>query len=222
MIVADLEALELGDDDQRHLVKVLRLRPGELVSATDGQGGWRPTRYQPGPVLVPDGDIERVPRTQPTLTVGFAPVKGDRPEWAVQKLTEIGIDRIVLLSAERSVVRWDRDRAVHHLDRLRAVARQALMQSRQVWLPELAGVEPVASLSAEPGVALAAPDGAAPTLAYPSVLIGPEGGWTPAEEGAARATVRLGPTTLRTESAAVVAGALLAGLRAGVVRSVLS
>ncbi len=219
MIVADLEMLALADEDQHHLAKVLRLRAGEAVSATDGQGRWRPARYQADGRLTPDGEISRMARPDPPLTVGFAPVKGDRPEWAVQKLTEIGIDRILVLRAERSVVRWDGDRAVHHLARLQTVARQAVMQSRQVWLPEVAGVLDAASLSAGSGVALAVPDGAAPTLACPSVLIGPEGGWTPAEEAAAKATVGLGPTTLRTESAAVVAGALLAGLRAGLVRS---
>jgi 16S rRNA (uracil1498-N3)-methyltransferase len=219
VIVADLEALELADEDEWHLGKVLRLRTGELVSATDGRGGWRPTRYRPGATLAPDGEISHMRRSDPFLTVGFAPVKGDRPEWAVQKLTEIGIDRILFLRAERSVVRWDDERAARQLARLRAVARQAVMQSRQMWLPELAGVEDAASLGAAPGVAFAVPNGAAPTLAYPTVLIGPEGGWTPSEEAAARAAVRLGPTTLRTESAAVVAGALLAGLRAGLVRS---
>ena len=41
--------------------------------------------------------------------MAFAPAKGDRPEWVVQKLTELGIDRIVPLAAARSVVRWDGD-----------------------------------------------------------------------------------------------------------------
>ena len=53
----------------------------------------------------------REPPPGPPLTVAVAPPKGDRLEWLVQKCTEVGVDRIVLLDAERSVVRWDGDRA---------------------------------------------------------------------------------------------------------------
>jgi 16S rRNA (uracil1498-N3)-methyltransferase len=150
--------------------------------------------------------------------VGFAPIKGDRPEWAVQKLTEVGVDRIVILSSVRRVVRWDGERAGKHLDRLRSVARQAAMQSRQLWLPEVVGPQPVTDLASQPGVALAAPGGVPPTLVWPTVLVGPEGGWAHEEDVMARMTVSLGPAILRTESAAVVAGVLLTALRAGLVR----
>ena len=70
-------------------------------------GGSR--RADPGTTLVPDGP-RRVARLRPELTVAFAPTKGDRPEWVVQKLTELGIDRIVPLRTVRSVVRWEGDR----------------------------------------------------------------------------------------------------------------
>ncbi len=78
-------------------------------------------------------------RRRAALTVGFALVKGERPELIVQKLTELGIDRIVPFVAERSVVRWDGDRAAGHVERLRRVAREAAMQSRRCWLPEVVG-----------------------------------------------------------------------------------
>jgi 16S rRNA (uracil1498-N3)-methyltransferase len=216
VIVADLGSLEVDDEDRHHLA-VLRLRPGEAVSATDGRGAWRPCRYAGDGTLVADADVICGIQPAPLLTVGFPPVKGDRPEWAVQKLTEIGIDRIVVLRTERAVVRWDADRAAHHLNRLRAVVRQAVMQSRQTWLPELSGPEDAISLMAGPGVAIAAGTGGPPSLACPTVLIGPEGGWSPGEEAGATASVRLGPGVLRTESAAVAAGVLLAALRSGLV-----
>jgi 16S rRNA (uracil1498-N3)-methyltransferase len=218
VIVADLGSPELDDEDRHHLQAVLRLRPGEAVSATDGRGGWRPCRYQANGVLVADGEVVRAVRPTPELTVGFAPVKGERPEWAVQKLTELGIDRIVILNAERGVVRWDTGRADHHLARLRAVVRQAVMQSRQTRVPELIGPLDAASLAATgPGVALAAHDGGPPSLATPTVLVGPEGGWSPSESAKATSLVGLGPGVLRTESAAVAAGVLLAALRSGLV-----
>jgi 16S rRNA (uracil1498-N3)-methyltransferase len=217
VIVADLGSLDLDDDDRHHLQAVLRLRPGEVVTATDGRGGWRPCRYQPDATLAADGAVVRASRPAPLLTVGFPPVKGDRPEWAVQKLTEFGVDRIVLLSSERTVVRWDGARADHHVARLRSVARQAVRQSRQIWVPELTGLESPASLAGRPGVALASWTGAPPSLSFPTVLVGPEGGWSPQEEARATASVRLGSGVLRTESAAVAAGLLLAALRAGLV-----
>jgi 16S rRNA (uracil1498-N3)-methyltransferase len=217
VVVADLESPAVGDDDRHHLRSVLRLRPGEAVSTTDGSGGWRLCRYAADRSLEPDGEIVRRPRLSPLITVGFAPVKGDRPEWAVQKLTELGVDRIVILRADLGVVRWDAERAARHLDRLRVVARQAVMQSRQWWLPELIGMEGVDSWAKEPGVAMAVPGGDPPSLSYPSVLVGPEGGWSDAEQESASAQVDLGPGVLRTESAAVAAGVLLVALRAGLV-----
>jgi 16S rRNA (uracil1498-N3)-methyltransferase len=219
VIVADLAAPELDADDRHHLTSVLRLRPGEAVSVTDGRGGWRPCTFLTGGGLQSDGDVVRGDRPLPAVTIGMAPVKGERPEWAVQKLTELGVDRIVLLVTERGVVRWDRERADRHLEKLRMVARQAAMQSRQVWLPEVTGLEPMPALAARAGVALAVPGGAPPTLDCATVLVGPEGGWTAAEEQLAQATVDLGPGVLRTESAAVAAGVLLTALRAGLVRS---
>ncbi len=217
VIVADLGSPELDDDDRHHLRAVLRLRPGEAVSATDGRGAWRACRYEAKGRLVVDGEVVHDTRPAPLLTVGFPPVKGDRPEWAVQKLTEIGIDRIVVLRTERTVVRWDAARAGHHVARLRAVVRQAVMQSRRTWVPEVTGPEDLASLAVRPDVAIAARTGAPPSLAFPMVLVGPEGGWTPQEEAKATTLVRLGPGVLRTETAAVVAGVLLAALRSGLV-----
>jgi 16S rRNA (uracil1498-N3)-methyltransferase len=197
LIVADLERPELDPGDRRHLEGVLRLRPGDAISLTDGRGGWRLSRLAPGGGLLTEGDLVRRPRPTPPITVGFAPVKGDRPEWAVQKLSELGVDRVILLHTQRGVVRWDEDRVGRHLDRLRMVARQAVMQSRGWWLPEVVGVDPVDAVMREAGAAIASPDGAPPSLAFPIVLVGPEGGWSPGEERSARAAVALGPGILR-------------------------
>src|SRR3546814_2905207 len=78
-----------------------------------------------------DLEVAEVPAAAPELTVAFALVKGDKPELVVQKLTELGIDRIVPLRAERSVVRWDEAKAASALTRLRAIARAAAMQSHR-------------------------------------------------------------------------------------------
>ncbi len=158
---------------------MLRLRAGDEITVSDGAGGRLRCRF--GPALEPVGEVERVPRPTPEVTVAFALVKGQRPEWAVQKLTEVGVDRIVPLLTARSVVRWPAGEAGGQLARLRRVAREAAMQSRRVWLPTVAGVTPFDAMAAEAGAALAHPGAGPPALAHPVALIGPEGGWDDAE-----------------------------------------
>ncbi|MCU4187313.1 16S rRNA (uracil(1498)-N(3))-methyltransferase [Acidiferrimicrobium sp. IK] len=247
-----------GDDvalepaDAHHLGRVLRLRSGEPVVASDGRGSWRQCVYAPPGGLDATGPVVSENPPAPAIAVGFVPTKGDRPEWTVQKLTELGVDRIVIVSSGRSVVRWDGERAARHLAKLREVARQAAMQSRRVWLPIVEGVAGFADLAAGSWPAgsspagsgsavlpaavavagggghrtawsLAAPGGEAPALgsaacgAAVGILVGPEGGWTPEEESVGLRKVGLGELVLRAETAALAAGALLAGLRAGLV-----
>ena len=184
---------------------------------SDGSGGRLACQF--GATLEPMGEVERVPRPAPEVTVAFAVVKGQRPEWAVQKLTEMGVDRIVPLVTARSVVRWPAGESASQLARLRRVAREAAVQSRRVWLPAVDAVVWFEAMATEPGVGLAHPGGGPPSLDRPLILVGPEGGWTDEELAAAGpGLVGLGPSVLRTETAAVVAGALLCALRAGVVR----
>ncbi len=223
VFVEDLAAPVPADEDRHHLERVLRLRSGEAVSVADGRGGWRRCAYRAGG-LEPVGEVVFPPEPTVVVTVGFALTKGDRPEWAVQKLTELGVDRIVPMVTARSVVRWEAGRAERHLGRLRAVARQAAMQSRRLRLPDIDAVRSPSDLLAPgcspgDGVALAVPGGDGPSLAQPTVLVGPEGGWSPEEEAASPHRLGLAPGVLRTETAAVVAGAYLCALRAGILSS---
>ena len=194
-----------------------------MVIAADGRGASTRCRFTgTGTLLEATGPEIRTERPAPALTVAFAPTKGDRPEWVVQKLTELGVDTIVPITTDRSVVHWEGQRGLRAAERLRRVAREAAAQSRRVWLPEIA--EPT-SLSAWVGrcggvAALADPDGEPPDLDRPVVAVGPEGGWSDAERALGLAAVRLGDGVLRAETAAVVAGALLCSLRASLVRPV--
>lgn len=231
VFVPDPASPVVDPDDAHHLLDVLRLQPGEVVVVSDGQGSWAPTRLaarregrrsgpvEPGSVLAPDGPVVHQPRWQPEITVAFAPTKGDRPEWVVQKLTELGVDRIVPIRSARSVVRWEGGRGDRAVQRLRRVAREASAQSRRCWLPEVSPVTPLEGLFSLVGEvpALAQPGGGAPTLARPVIAVGPEGGWDEGERTAYGEGVGLGPTVLRAETAAVAAGAVLCGLRSGVV-----
>jgi 16S rRNA (uracil1498-N3)-methyltransferase len=153
--------------------------------------------------------------------VGFALVKGDRPELVVQKLTELGIDRIVPFVADRSVVRWDTERSRRHVERLRKVARGAAMQSRRCRLPDVADLVRFSDLVANDrgAVALAEREGQRPSLLFRTVLIGPEGGWSPAELALSVPTVALGDQVLRAETAAITAAGVLTALRSGLIRA---
>jgi len=230
VFVADPAVPQLTADDAHHLLDVLRLRPGELVAAGDGAGSWVPCRVAPIPpgrasrridpsgVVTPDGPVVRQPKATPEITVAFAPTKGDRPEWVVQKLTELGVDRIVPIQAARSVVRWDGDRSPRAVARLTRVAREAAAQARRTWLPEIAPVATLHDLvSSGLSLRLAQPGGAVPTLDSGVVAVGPEGGWDPDELALAGGGVGLGPTVLRAETAAVALGTLLCGLRSGLI-----
>ncbi|MEM9035213.1 MAG: RsmE family RNA methyltransferase [Actinomycetota bacterium] len=209
VFVDDLDDPVLDPDDRHHLVRVLRLRPGQPLTISDGAGRWRACELGDEPE--PTGAVEVVPAGRP-ITIGFPPVKGERPDWAVQKLTEIGVDRIVLLETERGVVRWSGDRATKHLDRLRRIAREAAMQSRRVRLPELEGPVPLRNVVGEPGVALADRSGEAPDASTSTVLIGPEGGWSDAERALGVRRICVGRNVLRVETAALAAAVSLTTL----------
>lgn len=213
VFVVDLDRPRLDDDDRHHLARSLRLRPGDELTLSDGRGRWRQARF--GDEVEPVGPPVEVGDPRPTVTIALTPIKGQRPEWAVQKLTELGVDAVWLLVADRSVVRWEGARAAAHATRLAKVARQAAMQSRRCRLPEVRAGVPVATAAASPGAALAHPGGGPLGPSHRVVLVGPEGGWSESEVAAAPATVGLGATILRAETAAVAVGAVLAARREG-------
>lgn len=216
VFVDDVEAPVLADDDRHHLARVRRIRNGDAITICDGAGLWRRARF--GDDIDIDGEVVAVARTEPLITIAMAAVKTDRTSFAVQKLTELGVDRILILHTARSVVRWEGVKGERALTRLRAITRSAAEQSRQVWIPEVAGPISVADVAAEPGVAVAERDGSVLKLSTPTMLVGPEGGWESAELNNSVPRISLGPAVLRAETAAITAGVLLTALRSGLVR----
>lgn len=213
--VDDLDRPVLADGDHHHLRRVLRLEAGDAVTVGDGRGRWRPAVLGADAAVDPTGPVASEAAPAPAVTVAFALVKGGRPELAVQKLTELGVDRIVPFVAERSVVRWDPPKAARQRSRLADIAREAAMQCRRVWLPRVDPLATFAEAAALPGAALAERGGATPSLGHPTVLVGPEGGWSPTERASGLPLVVLATHTLRSETAAITAGAILSALRAG-------
>jgi 16S rRNA (uracil1498-N3)-methyltransferase len=234
VFVDNPSSTSLSPDDAHHLSRVLRLRAGEEVIVSDGAGHWARTRWVGGEHGAlesvsgsagpgGDGSVQFEEAATPALTVAFAPTKGERPEWVVQKLTEVGIDRIVPLLSERSVVRWEGERGANAVQRLRRVAREASAQCRRVWLPlvtEVVTFGDVAELAAPGAVVLAQLSGDRPRADHTVVAVGPEGGWSAAELGTGLPTVGFGLSVLRAETAAVMAGALMVSLRTGTVAPV--
>lgn len=211
----------VADTEQyHHLSRVLRLRSGEFVVASNGSGGWRICTFTGDAALAPAGDVVQEPPVDDPVTVGFALVKGGKAEHVVQKLTELGVDRIVPFHASRSIVRWDGDRAAKHLERLGRIAAEASAQCRRMRLPEIgwptehgATVPSTAQLVAA-GALPADGDGRRPERSDRFVIVGPEGGWDPAELGDGP-RLQLAPLVLRADTAAVTAAVLATTLRDG-------
>jgi 16S rRNA (uracil1498-N3)-methyltransferase len=217
----------LGGAEGRHATTVRRLVAGERADVTDGAGAVAEcvvTSVRPGVVELAVLARRAEPAADPRIVVVQAIPKGDRGELAVETMTEVGVDAVVAWQAERCVARWRGDRADKALARWRATAREAAKQSRRAWIPEVTGPEAMPDVARRVAAAALAilldPDAPATlgSIRLPSrgdivVIVGPEGGVSPAEAdtaaGAGAVTARLGPTVLRTSSAGAVAAALL-------------
>lgn len=213
--VPDLVAPVLNETDERHFRASLRLGDDSIIVVSDGHGSYRFTRM--GSISSPESEVLFEARVAPRISVGFSPVKAQKPEWMVKKLSELGVDIIQPLITARSVVRWERKKRVALEKRLAVAATEAAMQCRSVWLPtieEPRTVAEVISVSRSHGQPVALADPVGTTLADPQtlVLVGPEGGWSEEEVVAADRVVLPG-NILRAETAVIVAGATLAGLR---------
>lgn len=209
VFVESLDAMHLDTEDLAHLSKSLRMRDGDPLTASDGQGNWRRASFSSSGSLQSDGSVHSVPPRSHRLTIGFSLVKGSKPELVIQKLTELGIDRIVVLDAERSVVKWDGDKVDKAKQRWQRIVREAAMQSHQVRLPTVEALVPATAWLAKPSVAIAHFGGDVIGSSHTSIAIGPEGGWSDDELSAATRQVSLGTTVLRAETAAIAAGTML-------------
>jgi 16S rRNA (uracil1498-N3)-methyltransferase len=208
-LLSDTGELALDDDTDHHLRRVLRLRDGEAVSVTDGGGRWclataRISAHQCRLEVTSAIQVDAPPAT--TITIGAAIPKGDRLDWMVQKAAELGVDRLVLLHAAQSVVRWKPERVEHQMARLQRIADEALRQSRRVF--RLRIDPPAAAVDVLADFVLAEPGGRRLAVGDTAVAVGPEGGWDAAELAAGRDRVDLGATILRTETAAVAVSTL--------------
>ena len=228
--IADGAELTLPEAAAYHVARVLRLRAGAPLVLFDGSGAdFR------GEIVAVEGDRVRVRvgeraaglRESPlAITLVQAVSRGERMDWTLQKATELGVTCIQPVLSARSVVRLDEQQAARKLRHWQAIVAGACEQSGRSVLPEVREPLDLSRFLAEAprgGQRLvlspngpASLAGLATTATRVELLIGPEGGLDDAElDAAARAgfaPVRLGPRVLRTETAGIVALAVLQAL----------
>ena len=217
----DIErSLTLPESDSQHAVRVLRMQPGDSLEVIDGKGHRFCCRLLDAHSK--HASVEIVSRHDMPLcwkqeiTVAVAPTKHmDRMEWMVEKLTEIGVNRIVPLLSERS------ERKVIKTERLEKIAVSAMKQSLKSVLPVIEPLTPVkefiAGCETEQHFIAHCDDESTRNLlartyrpfTSATIMIGPEGDFSPSEIAAALTAgwqpVTLGDNRLRTETAAIVA-----------------
>lgn len=219
-------AAELRGDDARHLTRVLRVEPGQLYEISDNSRAYLAEIVEARGERVSFRVIEPLacPPLPAAITLCAALVKFDRFEWMVEKATECGVGRILPMEAARTE-KGLREASSKRRERWMRIAREAAQQSRRVSVPEVAEAvrfEECLGVPADWRYFLDEAGAPALSRALPSTriaggqvaaCIGPEGGWTDGERRAAQAAgwqpVSLGPTILRTETAAVAAISVL-------------
>ncbi len=190
------DLVDVTPDQARHLSRVLKYPVDGSLSYTDGRGLVGEGRWT-GSVLR-RGEERRWVAPSP-VTVAVAPPKSkDRQRLIVEKLAELGVAELVWITTRFGQVPAPAE------PRVKAWAVSALEQSRSAFLISVR-VDSLADLA---GIALADIGGAPFTRSLAGIAVGPEGGWHP-DELMERETVSLSDRVLRTETAAIVAGALL-------------
>jgi 16S rRNA (uracil1498-N3)-methyltransferase len=217
-------------DETRHLVRVLRLGPGDVVTAADGRGGaWRVRLLTLGDTATGTivGAASMAAESPLAISLVQGVAKGDRMETIVRAATELGVARVLPALTERTVVQLDAARWRERARRWQRVAREATKQCGRAVVPTVETPRPLAEWIAAEAPAdlrlcfweaegtplrdvLAPGDGPARRV---TVIVGPEGGLSPEEVELARdagyVAVTLGGRILRTETAGPAIVAIL-------------
>lgn len=223
--------IRIEGEEARHICRVLRLGPGQMINVFDGTGH----EYEVEILSVGidsvngriTGTVSAYREAPLPVTLVQALVKGDKMDYIIQKAVELGVSRIIPFQAERSVVRLPGDRAEGRVQRWNRVAREACKQCGRAVPPEVAevtGFKAALELNrGQPGIIFyeneqAERKGLKALLSEQRdsimgqgvcIYIGPEGGFSYSEVDTARAyglhKASLGPRILRTETAGLAA-----------------
>ncbi|MCU1406120.1 MAG: rRNA ((1498)-N(3))-methyltransferase [Glaciihabitans sp.] len=217
--------VELTGTEARHAVTVSRVASGETLVIGNGAGlvvTGIVTAAEPTRLALTVTTVVSTAAASPGIWLAQALAKGDRDEMAVQAATELGIDGVIPWSASRSISRWEGAKVAKGRQRWAAIAREATKQSIRPWLPEVGEVvstKQLAILAASTQMLVLHPEGVASLATIEPdgrdvvVVVGPEGGISPAEldllSSAGATAVRLGDNVLRTSTAGPAAVAVL-------------
>ena len=213
----------LDESSSKHAIQVLRLKKGDRIMLTDGAGRRMQSRIIDEHRKSCQVQIEAeqfIPPVAAPVVLAVSLLKNTgRLEWLLEKVTELGVSRIVPLRCERT------EKENIRTERLQAVLVSAMLQSQQCWLPMLdnahsfSQLDQLMALASNHCIAYCGSANKTPLafwdkpLGSTLVCIGPEGDFTESEHALAVSkgftTVSLGENRLRTETAAMVAVALL-------------
>ncbi len=221
-------SIDLPDALAHHALRVLRLPAGTAITLFDGQGGQYPAVLQAEgrrawAQLGPQMAIECELQGQLTLVQGIA--SGDKMDWIIEKAVELGVQTVVPVAAERSVLRLYGPRLEKRLAHWRAIVQSASEQCGRNRLLQVREPAPLASClpTLNGPVLFAHPDGAQPfaqalqpVTQQLTLMVGPEGGWSNTELDLAQRhglqPVRFGTRVLRTETAGLAMAAAATAL----------
>lgn len=220
--------IRLPAGQSQHLIGVLRLRPEAAISLFNGDGRDYGGRIVDADRSSAQVEIETISDPEPAppihVRVALGVAKGERFDFALQKVVELGAAEIVPLFTERSMVRLDGERLRRRQYHWSGVVLAACEQSGRRRLPHLVEATRLPDWLPRhhPGALLLSPDAElrlpdlSPAPSEVTLLVGPEGGLTDSERAAARGNgftaVRLGPRILRTETAPIAAVAAVQAL----------
>lgn len=218
-------------EETRHLARVLRLAPGDSVQVVDGRGTEFTVRLESiegraaaGTILARSSSVSESPLA---ITLAQGIPKGDKMEWIVRTVTELGVARIVPLLTERSIVRLEPGRWRDRARRWQRVAKEAAKQSGRAVIPAVEAPRSIQEFAEDAGTAdlrlclwegerrglREILDATRGSVASALLVVGPEGGLAPREVETLQArgftSAGLGPRILRTETAGPVGVALL-------------
>jgi 16S rRNA (uracil1498-N3)-methyltransferase len=215
----------LDADESHHAVRVLRVATSDPITVTDGRGRAARcvvTDIAGGTVVARVLETTTYRQARPELAVYQGAAKGKKLDDVVGQLAQMGVKRLSVYRASRSVVRWEGQKDRRLAERWATIARSAAKQSRSAFVMETGSLldwnQLVAEIAREPHALVLWETADEPLRAHLSdeaqrvaLVIGPEGGLGTDEVDALRAAdgrlVSLGPRILRTELAPVAAAA---------------
>ena len=216
------QRITLDDKESHHAISVRRVKLGEKIYVTNGEG-----LLAAGEVISLDKKLEvevhnfeQISKTKKQITVLQAVLKGDRSDFAVELMSEVGVSQIAFWSADRSVARIEA-KSEKVLQRWQLLAAAATKQSRQAWLPKISycrGIEEAIELFKDHQEIYLLDYEAEDALSIANessrilFIVGPEGGLTEDEKSIFTShgakSINIGKTVLRGSTAGAVAAAV--------------